>query len=495
MGGPWEEYQDQGPWTEYAKPATRSVAGGFAEGATDILAGLAQIGIKGREALGIPSSVSSEQAKNILKSREQSIAQSRGPDAGFDLPRTVGQMAASLPIALLPGGLVTQGAIAGAAQPVTGDNFLEEKAAQVGLGAGGALLGGAAARGVGKAIGGIRGAKNVVALAREGITPTPGQTVGGIPANLEERAASLPFAGQPIRAAQQRSTEQLNVAAYNRALSPIGEKITPGKIGGDAVAEVESKLSGAYQKLLPKLKFAPDAQFTQDVSDITARAAADLPETEAKRAGDLISRLSKGEFKEAEKRLGYWARKYGSSSNPEQQALGDYLDEALDAFRGGLVRSNPAEAEELKAINAGWANYARVRDAASRVGAEENVFTAAQLQSAVRSGDKSVGKGAFAKGQALMQDLSQPAKQVLGRRLPTSGTPERMALMEPVKLALGASAYPLTRAIYSPRGQAIVNALLANRAPVMQQLGAGVRQLGGPAGIANAQLANELLRQ
>src|SRR6266498_3236709 len=101
----------RGPWT------------GIGQGATDMLIGLGQRGIEAREMLGIPSSVSSERARDIVKGRESDIAASRGPNAGFDWERALGNVGAQLPLALLPGGPIvgglTAGAISGAAQPTT----------------------------------------------------------------------------------------------------------------------------------------------------------------------------------------------------------------------------------------------------------------------------------------------------------------------------------------------------------------------------------------
>src|SRR5262249_48271023 len=49
--------------------------------------------------------------------------------------------------------------------------------------------------------------------------------------------------------------------------------------------------------------------------------------------------------------------------------------------------------------------------------------------SAIKRGDKSVGKGMFARGDALMQDFATAAQNVLPSRIPTSGTSERAAMM------------------------------------------------------------------
>lgn len=472
-------------------PTSRGALTGVAQGATDVLLGLGQRGIEAREALGIPSSVSTEQARGIVKQRESDIAASRGPDAGFDWARTAGNIAAQLPLAAIPGGPIAggiaAGAISGAAQPTTKSH---EALANAVLGGAAGGIGGAAAKGVARLVEGARGAVPgaVASLHKEGVTPTVGQAAGGMAKNAEEAFASLPFAGAPIRQAQQRGTESLNVAAYNRALTPIGEKITPGKLGGEAVAEVSSKLSDAYKAIKPRLNFKPTPEFLNDMAAV-AQTADDLPEAQANHLVRLAKSFAKSkDFKEGESKLTHWASQYRGASDPDQRALGKVVENMRSTLRDHLVRQNPAEAENLRAINEGWANYARIRDAASGIGTEDNVFTAAALQAAVRKGDKSVGKGDFAKTQALMQDLSQPAKQLMSRPFPTSGTMERSSYTNPFALAEGALGYMATKPIYSETGQKLLTALLARRpksAPVIAEL---IRRGGAGAGLAGSQL-------
>jgi hypothetical protein len=57
------------------------------------------------------------------------------------------------------------------------------------------------------------------------------------------------------------------------------------------------------------------------------------------------------------------------------------------------------------------------------------MFTPAQLAQAVRAQDTSVGKGASATGQALMQDLAEQGTNILGSKVPDSGTAGRLALL------------------------------------------------------------------
>ncbi len=478
-----------------AQQPTRGNWTGAAQGATDFLMGLGQRGIQVREALGIPSSVSSEKARDIVKGREADIAASRGPGAGFDWSRAAGNVGMQLPLALIPGGPVAGGALAGlisgAAQPTTEPG---QSATNTLLGGAAGAGGGAVAKLVASLIGGARGAipGAVEALRKEGVTPTAGQAAGGMAKNAEEAFASLPFAGTPIREAQQRGTQSLNVAAYNRALAPIGEKITPGKLGGEAVAEVSSKLSDAFNRIVPTLKFSKTPELAMEMRAISVPGLG--PKATAK-AKDIVietlgtdASLSGEAVQSAQSQLRDWASRYSSSDSPVDQGIGKFLKKSVVAFESQLERQNPDSADALRAIKSGWANYARIRDAASKIGTEDNVFTAAQLQNAVQAGDKSVGKGDFAKGQALMQDLSQPAKQVMSRPFSTSGTTERLSYTNPFALAQGALGYMATKPLYSAGGQRLLNAMLTSRPQQARQLAELIRRSGGAAGLAGSQL-------
>lgn len=111
--------------------------------------------------------------------------------------------------------------------------------------------------------------------------------------------------------------------------------------------------------------------------------------------------------------------------------LGRAIADLKDAVAESAMRHTPNKADvtRFKNLNESYAMFSRVRDAASRVGADMGEFSPAQLHAAVRAGDKSAGKGTFAKGRAPLQDLSDPARSVMTRRVSDSGTPERAALL------------------------------------------------------------------
>jgi len=104
------------------------------------------------------------------------------------------------------------------------------------------------------------------------------------------------------------------------------------------------------------------------------------------------------------------------------------------------------------------------------VSSDEGVFSPAQLQSAVRASDRSKDKGQFATGNALMQDLSETGKTVLGNKLPDSGTPYRSLLAMLASGGAGVAGYPALAAgllagpaLYSAPGQRMAATLLTQR--------------------------------
>lgn len=514
---------------------------GFVRGAKDIIDAGAQIaprvlasiadrgpfGVRGAilEAQGQqPNQVSPvgdvlrDQAKQVdqqIASEEAGYQQARteAGRGGMDWMRLGGNVAASAPaVAAAPtGGAALSGRmIAGAgvggsmglAQPVTQntENFWEEKGKQAGVSAAGGALAapitGFLARLISPSL--TPGTRE---LAAQGVRPTVGQSLGGAANRVEQALSSVPFLGDMIRAGRYRSVEDFNRAAYSRALEPLGEKYA-GPIGREGIEAVERKLSDAYGALLPKLTGTIDDQAANELRNLV-KGARTLGADKARqfatilqqKIGDKITpqgNMSGETIKAIESELGRLASGYRGSADMDSRLMGDALRETQAVIRRMVERHNPQFAGELQKINEGWANFVRLQSAASMLGARDGVFSPAQLLNAVKGADKSVRKGAFSRGDALMQDLAESGKRVLGDTVPDSGTPLRTltalgagGFVEPMSAAAGAvGMLPYTRF-----GQELTHNLMTQR-PALAAPTSNFLRLYGPA--AGAALAPAL---
>ena len=344
-----------------------------------------------------------------------------------------------------------EGAVAGSGYAEEGDRL---KGAGIGAGIGGPL-GAAIPAGVG-ALSRLAMPKSSAGgtaqkLMQEGISLTPGQRMGGVTQSIEDFATSLPIVGTAVKGAQRRGIDDFNRAAINRVLSPIGQKLddnTP--VGRTGVDEMLAKLTGAYDNLLPNVKFQADIRFRSEISELADMAKyLEGPQAKLfKRFIDdkVIKKLgADGEmtgetFKKVESELTKKIRNYNkpNSSGADTEFM-DALIQTRRLLREGLERSpynTPEQAQFLQKINKAWARSQIVEDAAGSpaatvrttpkfFGTEEDisgVFTANDLNRAVR---RASGRRRFARGKAEMQDLSDPATQRLSSTIGESGTTPR----------------------------------------------------------------------
>jgi len=320
----------------------------------------------------------------------------------------------------------------------------------------------------------IRGVRNPDArmLFDEGVSSTLGQTIGGTVGRLEETIGTVPVLGTAIAAGRKRASEQFNLAARNRALKPIGETADKRIVGSAGIDEVSKKLSLAYDNLLPKVTLIPDTQLLDDIIEAVAEAKKIIGPDAAKSLDKILENqvmphlgapIGGVKLKAVEEALGKLGDKFGGSTFPDHRIVGDAISEVQRALRDALARSNPAHAAELKSINKGYANYARLRAAQKSVKSGED-FTPGHYATAVRASDRSVGKGDFARGRALGQDLSSAGMRVLGDKVRSSGTAERAAV-----LGAGTAAATGTIPLVEPMVAALMAASAVPYAPGIQR--------------------------
>jgi len=358
----------------------------------------------------------------------------------------------------------------------------------------GALVGAAvptAIRGIGKAAIGAELEPAQKLLKSYGVPMTPGQLLGGGVGRAEEALGSTVFVGDAVNAARRRGVEGLNKSVATRTLEPIGA--LPTQVGRAGVQEAKDIIGGHYNTLLPNLTFSVDSQLSNAANGIRANLATGAGGQKAedifKRlvSENVVPRISNGPidgvtYQAVVSDMGGLASTLMKSADTAEREAGRALSMLKGEMSQALERSNPANAKELSAINKAYAQYKILSGASKRASeADDGIFTPAQLRASVKEADRTMGKDAFARGGARMQDLAAAGEKVLGNKLPDSGTATRAAAQWLLGvggggvgaispgLAVGAAAIP---SIYSPVGIAAMTKMIAGQRPeIMRSLG------------------------
>jgi len=160
-----------------------------------------------------------------IRDRELAFQGATGGTGG--LPRLLGNIAgaaltrqpASVP------GMLGVGAAFGASVPQTDtENYWFDVSKNAGLGA---VAGWAVPQALNAAGKGIQAGINrpeVQRLREMGVTPTVGQSIGGMANKMEQMAMSFPILGDVIRGARQRSFDEWNNAQINTAIAPVRQR-------------------------------------------------------------------------------------------------------------------------------------------------------------------------------------------------------------------------------------------------------------------------------
>ena len=386
-----------------------------------------------------------------------------------------GEIAGTAPLMLVPGGEATlplrllrgaaQGASAAGLTPVTGGDYWSEEGKKAAWGAAGGAAGEATAATVGRVIA-PKVSQGVRYLANRGVTMTPGQlgagggTFGAIVRSAEEHLKSLPILGSFIKAGEQRSIEDFNIAAINQVLEPIGKSLPAGtKAGKNAIGVMQQTIDDEYSRVLDAsgarlqstpglrnrirslqylLRTTPDETqntFNKIVTQHIERRFGTRPGPTGVTpafGGSMDGRT----LKQVESELTEKVKQYSGGSGADRE-LGKALGQLRQELRDEIERQNPQLAHDLQNVNKAYAMQARIEQAAGSRGSDtDNVFRPTDLDSAVRTQDPTKRHRAYARGDALMQDLASAAQQILPGKVPDSGTPARLAMLGGL-LALG----------------------------------------------------------
>jgi len=331
---------------------------------------------------------------------------------------------------------------------------------------------------------------SVKLLMNEGIFPTAAEVSGGALNKFEERMQTMPWTGDIIAGARERPQAQLRDAVFNRALSPIGDKIPKGLYGWDAVAYTKKALGNKYDEVLNKIgAITPDQQFTDKIASLTQMVdKIRMPQAQKDKflmAVDDVSSvidengvMTSQSYKEAESSLGQIAKQLDQSKDIYEKKMAPAVSQLKAELKGMLERQAGDSAKELAAVNEGWAQFKRGQQAAAMTGAKQGNFNSDQLLSSVRSQAGGQNKLQWSeRGRTLMQDLAAAADDVMGTKTRTSGTAENKNATDFIAQGLGIAGAIPAAVLYS---EPVQNALLratATRGAWAEPTGAAVNAL------------------
>ena len=457
-----------------------------------------------------------------IQEREAEYQKKRGPDAGFDGYRTLGNVANPInyvpflgPASKAPAvtgllgrifGQGTTGGVLAATNPVVEGDFWEGKRNQAGTG----FLAGSAVPVV------TGGLSRVISpnstrnadlnlLKKEGVKPTVGQTLGGNWNRLEEKMTTMPIMGDFIHNARVRAQKDFNEAAINRASGKVGVKVEG--TGHDAVKEAADAISVAYTKALDQIKSVKfDDQFAGEVNQLKEIAKKLTPSMRTKFNKELNERVGErfrgtrsmdgGTYKQVDSELGKIAARWKGSPDAAQKDFGDAIFELKKSFHQAARRSNPQALKGLDAADEAYANLVRVEGAAKGSKATDGLFTPGRLNTAIGQADDTIRDRGSSHGTALMQDLGRAGQKVLGNKVPNSFSADRALYaggglatglidpMIPAGLLAGSAAY-------TAPGQSLLRGLVNSRPDMAQPIGQAIRKFSPLTVPAAAQSANE----
>ena len=354
----------------------------------------------------------------------------------------------------------------------------------------GALLGGAVGAGAGGLLdlGLQRGAANAAAraanpsdvrlLSRAGVNMTPGQLLSDVPIigriarTLEQGAASIPFVGAVPASAERESVRSFGRAAINQVLDIIGEKLPNGVSGREAIRIGDDLISARYRADLGPVTISPDPQINARIQAAInpGNMSSSTRDKLSDSAQEVVTRmqgpLTGEEWKQLDSELSA-AINSAAQGGPENRPLAQGLRNVRTIFGDALEQASPGTLARVRETDDAYGNFQLIRKAASNptTGRNDELFTASNLNSVLARAE---GR-AYGRGEARLQNLTDPAERVMAGTLPNSGTAERLATIGLATTGAGAGtivnpavAIPVVAgvsALYSKPVQVAINAI------------------------------------
>ena len=383
------------------------------------------------------------------------------------------------------------------AMPAVGEgDYSKEKLKQFLWGSIGGLGGTGATIGAGKFLAPY--VDDAVKMLKEsGIPMTVGQRAGGLAKAAEEKARSIPLAGDVISAQHKTGLKAFSDEVYNKSLGHLGLKLPSGVSGRDAAQYVTKAYDDAYNAVLPRITGEIDDQMFGELDNLT-KLSKNLPDDLVDEFRRVVDDEILGKFTDYGKAsgetlndihstLGQLSKGYKIAKSPSERQFGKAIEEAQAVVKRMVERQSPEASADLAKIRAGYGDFKTVQNAATRAGSKEGDITPAALRAASKATDIGKDKSQFFQGKGRMQDFAEAGEKVLAQSIPNSGTADRLMLagltgagsmLSPtVGTMLGAASLLGTKP-----AQKMLGTLLFDRPELVRQFGGLLGDFSGSAG-------------
>lgn len=358
-------------------------------------------------------------------------------------------------------GAITAGSGQGALKPVLGEEDRGENAATSAMfGTAGKFLGDSLGRGIEGLIAKNPSIAELPQKIRDSLTL--GQTadrdtlLGKLVAGTEEKLQSVPLVGDLIRKAREGSTGRWRDDLL-QAVSPAGH-VPVGANTREKLDNIYGEYKTRYGRALKGHQVGPSQLFETQVLGITNNPRSGLTQAQQDEVRNLVMRYYTSMFHgnarggpagtspvlqgqhpgtpisaDAETAKGFeafltkQANEYARSNAPGAAEMSKIFNDLERAWSVSYRRQLPSSARvETKELDQGYAPYKTTERAGSYLGNDFGDFTPQQLLSAVKARTPSAR---FARGQGILQNEAQVARDTIIDRVPNSGTADRSTLI------------------------------------------------------------------
>lgn len=431
-----------------------------------------------------------------------------------------GQMA-GMAVTGIPAAILTRNPwVAGGVEAALNSSAQDAKglAMDTAFGAVAGRLGEGAARAAGAVIS-PQIAEGTQRLIRQGVTPSPGQLLGGIAHRAEDATTGILGLGELTGGAQDRAVQSFNSGGFRRALGRVGQDLPDEgrNMTSHQMADFSQQtLDDAYADVINRLdNIRLDQDFLQDFRNLDQMASGlnaegrDMWERLIREQvapmfnnvpGAANGRISGQAFKDLESILGQEVRDFRASASPHDRRYSNAVRELQASLRDMAARHHPEEAGRLADINSAYRELVVLEDAVNmaREGTSGR-FTPDQLGRASRN---QATRRIKARNEDIFGEYADDAANLLNRTVGDSGTASRAAMTTAMAAgffggkialsvnpwavaALAAGAIPYTR-----QGNRLFTAAVTSRPraitdPIREGLEFAAPYLGQSAAMAN----------